>query len=496
MTEVLIAGAGPVGLTLAIELSRFGVPVRVLDRAPARTDKSKAVVVWPRTLELLDRAGLAAAFAETGLQASRVSMRAGGEPLAEIGFGELPTPYPYVLVIPQSETERLLEEHLSSLGVRVERGTELVEFAEAEEGVTCALRRPDGAAETARFGWLVGCDGARSTVRHGLGLEFEGDTLPLSFVLADVRVTGFPVPDDRLALIWSAEGPLLGFPMKGGRYRLIASIGEAPRHDPTLEEIQAIVDRRAPGARVADPAWLSGFAINERMVPRYRVGRVFVAGDAAHIHSPAGGQGMNTGMHDAINLAWKLALVVRGLAAPSLLDSYGAERSVVARRVLSDSGRMTRAATLRGGAARALRDFAIHTLLGFHGIRDAAAARLSELTVGYPESPLNLGSAAGATGPRPGERILAGAPFGAGETPRFALLAEEGAEARAILAAHPALLEAEPRPPLGDGLTRLVRPDGYVAAIASRGEGSVASRALAGIAAGSSPASRASGERA
>lgn len=482
MPEALVVGAGPVGLTLAIELTRFGVPVRIIDRAAARTDKSKAVVVWPRTLELLDRAGLAEAFVATGLQVAATSIQEGAEVLARVAFDDLPTPYRFVLTIPQSETERLLEEHLASLGVTVERGTELLEFTDGEEAVSCVIRGADGATGTARADWLLGCDGARSTIRHGLNLDFVGDTLSQSFVLADVRVEGLPVPENELGIVWSADGPFLSFPMREGRVRVIANVGEEPRHDPTLEEIQAIADRRVPGVKVSDPVWLSGFSINERMVPRYRVGRVFVAGDAAHIHSPAGGQGMNTGMHDAINLAWKLALVTRGLAAPSLLDSYGPERSAVAHQILSDSGRLTRAGILRNEAAQTLRNFAIHTILGFHGIRDKAAARLSELTIHYPDSPLNRGTSEGATGPGLGERILDGAPFGAGDTPRFALLAPESAATRAILSDHAAILEPAPRAPLADGLLRLVRPDGYVVAVAAPGDEAVIDNCLAAIA--------------
>lgn len=481
MSEILIVGAGPVGLTLAIELTRYRVPVRIIDRAASATDKSKAMVVWPRTLELLDRAGLAAAMVETGLVTQHINLVAGNDILASVGFDDLPTPYPFALLIPQSDTEHLLEQHLASLGVEVERNTELESFVSEQDGVTCTLRQADGTIGVTRFDWLLGCDGARSTVRGALKLDFAGDTLSQSFVLADVAVTGLAVPKGELAVFWSEDGPLLVFPMRSGLYRIVADVGTEARHDPTLAEMQAIVDARAPGVRLSDPTWLSGFIINERMVPSYRVDRVFVAGDAAHIHSPAGGQGMNTGMHDAINLAWKLALVQRGMTGPALLDSYSQERSGVAKEVLSDSGRMTRAGLLRNHLAQEMRNFLIHTLLGFHGIRNKGAARMSELTVHYADSPLNRGSAWGLTGPGPGERIVDGVPFGAGDTPRFALLAEDSDEARAFLKRHALLVEPDLRAPLSDRMIRLVRPDGYVAAVAPDGGWETIEDCLEGI---------------
>lgn len=474
---VLVAGAGPVGLTLAVELARYGVPVRIIDRALARSDKSKALAVWPRTLELLERAGCAADFVAAGVRCPAANIFAGTERVARVAFGEVASPYPFALLLPQSETERLLESRLSSLGITVERGTTLEELVDDGEAVACRLQRTDGTTERARAPWLVGCDGAHSTVRQALGLDFAGVTLPQSFVLADIHVAGLAVPTDEMAIYWSAEGTLLFFPIGGGRCRIIADVGSEPRHDPTLGEIQAIVAARAPRrVTLSDPVWLAGFSINERMVRRYRAGRVFVAGDAAHIHSPAGGQGMNTGMQDAVNLAWKLALVTAGAAAGDLLDSYSAERTEVARAVLTDSGRMTRAGLLHNPLAQGLRNLVVHGMLGFAGARNRAATHLSELSVGYPDSPLNRGFVPDTAGIAPGDRLVAGAPFGAGDTPRFALLAPEVPQARSLLADFPTLLEPEIRPPLAEGMIHLVRPDGYIAGIGSTADGWTALR--------------------
>jgi 2-polyprenyl-6-methoxyphenol hydroxylase-like FAD-dependent oxidoreductase len=474
---------------MAAELARYRVPVRLVDKAPARTDKSKALAVWARTLELLDRAGCAEAFTTTGLKAGAADILAGRKRIARVTFDHVVSPFAYLLLIPQSDTERLLEMHLESLGTRVERSVELIRFADAGDGVSCTVRRSDGSSETIEASWLVGCDGAHSLVRQTLGLAFEGDTLETHFVLADARVAGLAAPANELAIFWHEDGLAVFFPITPGRYRIIADVGTSPRHDPTLAEIQAIVDRRAPGGvKVSDPVWLSGFGINERKVGDFRVGRVFVAGDAAHIHSPAGGQGMNTGMHDAVNLAWKLALVEHGLAGASLLDSYSAERSVVAARILSDSGRLTRVAMARNHVVQDVRNFVAHHVLGFSPVQRALADRLSEITIGYPHSPLNAGSARGLAGPGPGERILAASPFGAGDAPRFALMAKDGAQARAALRDHAALLEPDLRSPPDEAGMWLVRPDGYVAAAARASEWQVIRECLANIA-GSSPGS-------
>ena len=479
--DALVVGAGPVGLAMAAELARYGLAVRVVDKAERRTDKSKALVLWSRTLELIDRMGCTAApFLAAGRTVEASSIRVGDRLLARVRFAEASAaaPHPYGLMLPQSETERLLEAHLAVLGVAVERGTELLRFAEAGgDSVRATLRRAGGAEETVEASFLLGCDGAHSTVRHALGLAFAGATLPGDWLLADVHLAGLRTPPDGIDLFWHAEGVLALFPIEPGRCRVIADVGPAPaggarRPDPTLAEVQALLDRRGPGGvAAADPVWLSAFRINERMVADYRVGRVFLAGDAAHVHSPAGGQGMNTGIQDACNLAWKLALVRRRACAPEpLLGSYSAERAPVARRVLAATGRATAMATLRHPVLQATRNRVASLLLTLAPVRRVLAAALAEVAIGYPASPLTRrgprargGPAAGDRAPpRPGE-----APFGAGAAPRFALLAPAGEGAAALIARHPGLLEATSRPPYADGALCLVRPDGYVAATAA-----------------------------
>jgi 2-polyprenyl-6-methoxyphenol hydroxylase-like FAD-dependent oxidoreductase len=390
--QVLIVGAGPVGLTMAVELMRHGVACRIVDKAAERTDKSKALVLWPRTLELLDRAGAVDPFITAGIRVVRGRIFANREPLAELRLEGVPTPYPFALMLPQSETERLLDAHLRRLGAAVERSVELRDFTARDRGVSAHLQHRDGRIETAESGWLLGCDGAHSAVRHGLGMDFSGDALPIDWLLADVRIDG-PLEPAVLRLDWHASGILAFFPIGPDRFRVIAdggpAIGERPR-DPTLADVQQVVDERGPGGlRIHDPVWLSGFRINERKVDAYRRGRVFLAGDAAHIHSPAGGQGMNTGMQDAFNLAWKLALVVRGRGGEALLDSYSRERSAVGDEVLRNAGAMTRLATLRRPAAQHIRNTLVPLLASMGFVQTRMRETLTELAISYRHSPLS-----------------------------------------------------------------------------------------------------------
>ena len=474
---VLIAGAGPVGLTMAAELARYGVRVRIVDTAAARTDKSKALVLWSRTLELLDRAACADTFVGAGLKVEGASVFAGGKRISHVSLEGIDSAFPFALMLPQSETERLLEAHLGRLGVSVERSVGLAGFTPGPHGVEAMLRHPDGRLETLSADWLIGCDGAHSTVRHGLGFDFEGDTLKSDWVLADVHIHGNGAPDAEIVTYWHHEGVLVLFPIAPGRYRVIADT-KAPQQarpvDPTLAEVQAIVDRRGPGdLTLGEPIWLAAFRINERKVTDYRSGRVFLAGDAAHIHSPAGGQGMNTGMQDAVNLAWKLALVFHGTCkGDRLLDSYSPERSAVGAQVLADAGRLTAIATLRNPVVQGLRNLIAGLALGLAPVRNAMADTLSELSIGYPESPLN-GPARGHDEPRPGRRVApvpGRRPIGAGDRPLFALMAERSEATDGLIAAYAGLLEPDVRPPPHVGGAWLVRPDGYVAATAGAAE--------------------------
>jgi len=294
--------------------------------------------------------------------------------------------------------------------------------------------------------------------------------MPSNWILADVHLSGVPNPDD-VDVAWHSSGILVTFPIVPPRYRVIADVGdsqsgEAPQ-DPTLEEVQAILDQRGPGGVTAsNPIWLAAFHINERKVAAYRAGRVFLTGDAAHIHSPAGGQGMNTGIQDACNLAWKLALVCRGICAPEpLLGSYSPERTAVGDMVLKGAGRVTTLAIMRGSIKQSIRNHIASLVFGLSAVLKKAADVMTELSIGYPSSPLNGGGHHISPGPAEGERAPIDKnqpPVGVGSSPRFVLFAEPDEQGTQLVARYPNLLEPTLRAPFAEGGLWLVRPDGYV----------------------------------
>ncbi|HWJ73309.1 MAG TPA: FAD-dependent monooxygenase [Kaistia sp.] len=468
MTDrVLVAGAGPVGLTMALELSRYGVPVRVIDKISGPSDTSRAVAIWPRTLELLDRSGVTADLVKAGNHVAAANIFAGNSQVGRIKLDEIPSPFPFALMAPQYETEGVLRRHLKAHGVEPHFSTELADIAPDADGVTATLRAPDGTETQERFDWLVACDGSHSVVRHRLGLAFEGDTLGLDWTQGDFHLTGMPIPSSELAIFWHPDGALMFFPMAPDRYRIITSLGPSTDVEPVpldMAAFQKVIDHRGPGGiTLTDTVWTSAFRINERQVGSYRSGRIFLAGDAAHVHSPAGGQGMNTGMQDAINLAWKLALVSRGISkAPVLLDSYDAERRPVGAEVIRESGRLTKAATLESHALQDIRNFVAHLVLGLPAAQHAIAGMITEVAIGYPKSPLTGRSEGGGIAGSRVPPVAGETPYGVAESPRFSLHGT-GEAAMSLVSQFPALLEPQLRAPQAAGLLTLVRPDGYLA---------------------------------
>jgi 2-polyprenyl-6-methoxyphenol hydroxylase-like FAD-dependent oxidoreductase len=481
-TDVLIAGAGPVGLTTASELTRFGLSVRIVDKNIVRTDKSKAIVLWARTLELINRMSpnCVDGFIAAGLKTESVKISSGKETIGHADMRGVDSKYKFVLMIAQSETERLLEEHLAGLSLKVERQTELIDFNQTADGVSYVLKHADGSEETGEASWLIGADGAHSIVRHKLNKEFHGSTLLSDWMLADIHLTGVQGPP-AINLYWHADGILAIFPLHGTRHRIIANVGESSgpigegnRPAPTVEEIQRVLDARGPGEiKAADPVWRSNFSINERKVADYRTGRVFVAGDAAHVHSPAGGQGMNTGMQDAFNLTWKLALVARNICPPEpLLSSYSAERSPIAKLLLEFTGRATEAALLKGGVKQYIRNHVASLVLGFSPVTHTMSNVLSEISIGYPDSPLNAHAIHPHDGLKPGKRAPIREnelPVGYGNAPRFALYAASSMPA-GLLQKYSSILEPATRAPLASDNLVLVRPDGYIALSTKSGD--------------------------
>lgn len=393
--DALIVGAGPVGLALAIELRARGLQVRVIDQLSEPVPYSKAQVVHARTLELLEPSGVSARLVERGVMIHGMSIFTPAmKRLIHGVFEPAPSRFPYMLSLSQHETERVLSECLAASGGLLERGVRLEHFTQDEDGVQATLTLGPGAGETVRAAYLLGCDGAHSTIRKALDLPFEGSTYELRIIQADVRIDwGLAHSHDEVLGFLADKGFLGAFPLPGDhRYRMLTFLDPMEPMEPVLESFQRLMAERGPeGARVSDPAWMVDFRIHRRMVPRYREGRVFLLGDAAHIHSPAGGQGMNNGIQDAMNLGWKLGLVHRGLARPELLDSYNAERHPVAASMLQGTDTATRMFSsvlmLRNPVALSVRQ-KLFEAIGKTDLFSRGGRLASMLDVAYPDSPV------------------------------------------------------------------------------------------------------------
>lgn len=349
--DVLIVGASPSGLMLALELALQNISFRIVDKVACRPDKSRALIVQPRSLELFNRhGGIAHEFVSTGISGVGVSVYVNKSLAVNVDHQDLgvsDTAFPLTLWISQADTEQLLEKRPTAYGHQVEHGTVAADIQQGESGVTVKLTKPGGdGQEQVRCKYLVGCDGAHSVVRSSPGFTFEGGVYPQAFILCDTRIS-WDYPQDRMMMFWG-RGLLGFFPMNGGIVRLMGSLGPArsAAGDPTLVDFQNLASAMVKGpVELSDPVWLTRFQLHHRVVNNYRAGRLFVAGDAAHIHSPVGGQGMNTGIQDAANLGWKLASVVRGEKRDEFLDSYDAERRPVGETILRRTDRIFTYAT-------------------------------------------------------------------------------------------------------------------------------------------------------
>jgi 2-polyprenyl-6-methoxyphenol hydroxylase-like FAD-dependent oxidoreductase len=395
--DVLIVGAGPTGLTLAAQLQAFGTGFRLVDRQPDRVHESRALAVQPRTLEVLAGLGLADTMVERGNPTVDLEVhgrtRTTRAPLFDIGLDD--TRFPFLLFLSQAETERILDEHLTAGGATIERGVELVGITQHPDHVACTLHHRDGHTEQVEARYVVGCDGAHSAVRQHAGIGFTGAAYPQTFVLADLDADG---PRTGAAHGYlSPDGLLFLFPLgQPAPWRMLVtapgSVTESADTPPGLDELQALADNHTGGAaRLHDPVWSTYFRIHHRHATSYRRGRAFLAGDAAHIHSPAGAQGMNTGIQEAWNLGWKLALVVAGDAPEDLLGTYETERMPIGRYVLRLTDQAFRIATSTNPAIRLLRTRLAPDLirLGLSSRRGRALAfrSLSQLAISYRRSP-------------------------------------------------------------------------------------------------------------
>lgn len=418
-TDVLVVGAGPTGLTAAAEARRHGLSVRVIDGNAGRTTYSKALVVHSRTLELFADMGIADRLVARGTEFRALNLYADADRFARIVFSELDwkrAPYPCWLSLPQSETEACLEEHLVALGGHVERERELVSFEEGEDGVHATLRRPNGELEACEAAWMIGCDGARSAVRQRLEIPFEGAVSGDVFILADVDLD-WDIAEDEGNNFLSREGILLVVPMpEPKRWRIIAHLpGVSEDTRVRIDEafLRDLVSRRTGRtASLSNVGWTSQFVVKHFLAARYRKGRVFLAGDAAHAHSPVGGQGLNTGVQDAYNLLFKLALHEKGFATARYLESYEAERHAVAASTVRGVERATKLMTVTNPVAVAVRRRVARVAMNADRVRNRLGRGVGMLDVGYRGSPV-VGEPRGAaarirrvlrTGPAPGDR--------------------------------------------------------------------------------------------
>ncbi len=409
--DVLIIGAGPTGLVLALWLARKGVKVRIVDKAAEPGTTSRALAVQARTLEFYRQLGIADSVVARGIQMQAVNFWVRGERAARLPVGEIGkgvSPYPYVLVFPQDQHEKLLIEHLEAAGVEIERPVEFLGFEETAEGVTARLRRASGRAETCEARYICGCDGARSTLRGQIKAGFPGGTYVQLFYVADVEAKG-PVMDKELHVALDDADFLAVFPLKAeGAARLVGDVRQdavAKGDELAWEDVSEGIIQRL-GIEVDKVNWFSTYHVHHRVAGSFRRGRAFLLGDAAHIHSPAGGQGMNTGIGDAVNLGWKLADVVKGRADPRLLDTYEPERIAFARQLVSTTDQGFTFATRPGLVAKEVRtEIAprlIPALAGSQTTRKLLYRTISQTAIQYHKSALSRGGAGRVVG---GDRL-------------------------------------------------------------------------------------------
>ncbi len=485
MRSVLICGAGPTGLVLAIWLTKAGIPVRIIDTADKPGTTSRATVVHARTLELYRQLGIERGVLERGIEFRHGQLWVRGKKAVTIPIGVAGqgiTPYPYIVIFPQDRHEALLVEELGKLGVQVERSTTLLSFEENTERIRAQIRNAKGEEQTFEAAYIAGCDGAHSTVRHSLGIGFPGGMYENMFYVADLRISG-PVANGEMNAALDEADFLMVFPMMGeGRVRLIGAIKQSAKDKVALQwsDVSDGIIRRM-NLNVEELYWFSTYHVHHRVADSFRKGRAFLLGDAGHIHSPVGGQGMNTGIGDAVNLAWKLAAVLKDGAPESLLDTYTQERMAFARELVRTTDKAFTFVDKRSAMATFVRTRIVPKLLGiafkFPAVRRLAFLTVSQTKLHYRQSALSRGEAGHVQG---GDRlpwVLQGVSH-TGEADNFAPLAcicwqvhcygHPSAEVQAIckersvpVCVFPAN-DAAKKAGLKANALYVIRPDGYV----------------------------------
>ncbi len=390
--DVLIVGAGPTGLALGVQCRRFGVDVRIIDMRPERTPHAKAPGLWAATLEALETMGCGAGILAAGNEVRAIQISAEGSLLAEMDVSHaVESRYPLPLLMPQSETERILVERLSELGVEVERKMQLASFDVEGDGVRSELRDSEGDPLTIHSRWLAGCDGMHSAVRHGAGIDFVGEVREERFAVGDVEIDQ-DLEIDVMQIDWAGEGALALYPVVPGIWRIVAGrSGDTWENGAaTIEELEAhLAAHGRSDWKLSNPTWLSSFRVSERRAATFRKGPVILLGDAAHVHSPAGGQGINAGIQDSVNLGWKLGLLAAGRGdEEALLTSYHVERSEVADAVLKAAAERMKMSRVRNPLLRAARNARVRVLATTEKFKEEFASELSGLRMAYAQSPI------------------------------------------------------------------------------------------------------------
>jgi 2-polyprenyl-6-methoxyphenol hydroxylase-like FAD-dependent oxidoreductase len=388
---VVIVGAGPTGVMLAVELARRGVEVRIFDKQPKRSTETRAIGVHARTLEIFHQLGIVDQFLERGHKTTGMEVHTRARRSTRVDFGGLDSPYPFVLMLGQDQTQEILDLKLEQLGISIERGVEVAKLDHQTDGVEITIAFSGEREERFCADWVVGCDGAHSIVRRHLGVPFDGDDYGQDWLMTEVNID-WPIERHRFHVFSHTATPVVAFPLPAGRWRVF--LPQVPnrageRQPPDVQEIERLVAERGPaGMKLTNPTLLQAFRCYRRSTKIMRQGRLLLAGDAAHIHSPAGGQGMNTGLQDACNLGWKLALVAQEEASPELLNTYQEERLPVAAGVLEFTHTLVRLFTISSPRKRWLRDRVLPIAMSVPGAERQYTRQLSQISHSYRGGPL------------------------------------------------------------------------------------------------------------